>query len=110
MSAGRAALTGRYFSPEDGNLLRILEENEWRGIGITQSLGWEHFEVHGESPVPSGRGLAWLGVTGGVETTSEGVEEDMRLGWGPGQWERGAGLWERGAGDCSCKTAGPSPQ
>lgn len=39
---------GRYFSQEDSGLLRILEENEWRGIGITQSLGWEHFEVHGE--------------------------------------------------------------
>ncbi|RSH94988.1 Cyclin-dependent kinases regulatory subunit (Cell division control protein cks1) [Saitozyma podzolica] len=37
-----------YFSPDDTGLLRILEENEWRGIGITQSLGWEHFEVHGE--------------------------------------------------------------
>lgn len=38
-----------YFAPDDSGLLRILDENEWRGIGITQSLGWEHFEVHGES-------------------------------------------------------------
>lgn len=40
-------LTVSYFSADDSGLLRILEENEWRGIGITQSLGWEHFEVHG---------------------------------------------------------------
>ncbi|ORX39380.1 regulatory subunit of cyclin-dependent kinase [Kockovaella imperatae] len=39
-----------YFAPDDSGLLRILEENEWRGIGITQSLGWEHFEVHAPEP------------------------------------------------------------
>jgi len=33
-------------SNETGSL-RILSEKEWRGIGITQSLGWEHYEVHG---------------------------------------------------------------
>lgn len=38
----------RYFASDDSGLLRILEEDEWRGIGITQSLGWEHFEVHGK--------------------------------------------------------------
>jgi hypothetical protein len=43
--------TCSYFSPDDTGLLRILEENEWRGIGITQSLGWEHFEVHGQSRI-----------------------------------------------------------
>jgi hypothetical protein len=36
-----------YFSPEDNGVLRLLSEQEWRGIGITQSLGWEHYEVHG---------------------------------------------------------------
>jgi cyclin-dependent kinase regulatory subunit CKS1 len=30
-------------------VLRILKDAEWRKIGITQSLGWEHYEVHGES-------------------------------------------------------------
>ncbi|EIW67102.1 hypothetical protein TREMEDRAFT_34217 [Tremella mesenterica DSM 1558] len=39
-----------YFTQDDSGLLRILEENEWRGIGITQSLGWEHFEVHAPEP------------------------------------------------------------
>jgi cyclin-dependent kinase regulatory subunit CKS1 len=28
--------------------LRLLSEEEWRSIGIQQSLGWEHYEVHGE--------------------------------------------------------------
>lgn len=33
----------------DAGCLRILAEDEWRGIGIMQSPGWEHYEVHGES-------------------------------------------------------------
>ena len=36
-----------YFNPDDSGVLRLLTEPEWRGIGITQSLGWEHYEVHG---------------------------------------------------------------
>ncbi|KXN92196.1 Cyclin-dependent kinases regulatory subunit [Leucoagaricus sp. SymC.cos] len=39
-----------YFSPDDSGVLRLLEEQEWRGIGITQSLGWEHYEVHAPEP------------------------------------------------------------
>ncbi|TXT13695.1 hypothetical protein VHUM_01062 [Vanrija humicola] len=39
-----------YFVPDDSGLLRILEEHEWRGIGITQSLGWQHYEVHAPEP------------------------------------------------------------
>lgn len=42
-----------YFDPEEPGVLRILSDSEWRGIGITQSLGWEHYEVHGESPISS---------------------------------------------------------
>jgi len=30
--------------------LKLLHEEEWRGIGITQSLGWEHYEVHEPEP------------------------------------------------------------
>jgi cyclin-dependent kinase regulatory subunit CKS1 len=37
----------QYFNPDDSGVLRLLSEQEWRGIGITQSLGWEHYEVHG---------------------------------------------------------------
>lgn len=42
-------LPKNYFEPDDSGVLRILSETEWRGIGITQSLGWEHYEVHGQS-------------------------------------------------------------
>lgn len=37
-----------YEDPKRPEVLRLLREDEWRGIGITQSLGWEHYEVHGE--------------------------------------------------------------
>lgn len=37
-----------YFDPDEPGVLRILTDQEWRSIGITQSLGWEHYEVHGE--------------------------------------------------------------
>ncbi|KYK58166.1 cyclin-dependent kinases regulatory subunit [Drechmeria coniospora] len=30
--------------------LKLLWEDEWRAIGITQSLGWEHYEVHEPEP------------------------------------------------------------
>ncbi|KZF26129.1 cyclin-dependent kinase regulatory subunit [Xylona heveae TC161] len=38
-----------YFDPSTGTL-KLLWEEEWRGIGITQSLGWEHYEVHEPEP------------------------------------------------------------
>lgn len=34
--------------PKHPEVLRLLTEEEWRGIGISQSLGWEHYAVHGE--------------------------------------------------------------
>ena len=37
-----------FFNTDKSGTLRLLSEQEWRGIGITQSLGWEHYEVHGE--------------------------------------------------------------
>ncbi|KAF8605447.1 CKS-domain-containing protein [Ceratobasidium sp. AG-I] len=43
-------LPKNYFEPDDSGVLRILSETEWRGIGITQSLGWEHYEVHAPEP------------------------------------------------------------
>ncbi|KAH9079271.1 regulatory subunit of cyclin-dependent kinase [Lactarius deliciosus] len=39
-----------YFNADDPGVLRLLSEAEWRGIGITQSLGWEHYEVHAPEP------------------------------------------------------------
>ncbi|KAF8469664.1 regulatory subunit of cyclin-dependent kinase [Kalaharituber pfeilii] len=38
-----------YFDPETGSL-KILHEEEWRGLGITQSLGWQHYEIHAPEP------------------------------------------------------------
>ena len=29
---------------------RLLSEDEWRHIGIVQSLGWEHYLIHGPEP------------------------------------------------------------
>lgn len=36
----------QYFNPDDSGTLRLLAEQEWRSLGITQSLGWVHYEVH----------------------------------------------------------------
>ncbi|KAH9945849.1 cyclin-dependent kinase regulatory subunit [Epithele typhae] len=38
------------FDPDNTGTLRLLSEEEWRSIGITQSLGWEHYEVHAPEP------------------------------------------------------------
>jgi cyclin-dependent kinase regulatory subunit CKS1 len=43
-------LPKEYFNPDDSGVLRLLSEPEWRGIGITQSLGWQHYEVHAPEP------------------------------------------------------------
>ncbi|KAI0780631.1 CKS-domain-containing protein [Trametes elegans] len=40
----------QFFNPDNTGTLRLLTEEEWRGIGITQSLGWEHYEVHAPEP------------------------------------------------------------
>ncbi|KAH7911401.1 cyclin-dependent kinase regulatory subunit [Hygrophoropsis aurantiaca] len=42
-------LIPKEFFGEEGTL-RLLSEQEWRGIGITQSLGWQHYEVHAPEP------------------------------------------------------------
>ncbi|EYE95903.1 cyclin-dependent protein kinase regulatory subunit CKS1 [Aspergillus ruber CBS 135680] len=38
-----------YFDSAKGTL-KLLWEQEWRSLGITQSLGWEHYEVHEPEP------------------------------------------------------------
>ncbi|SLM40140.1 cyclin-dependent kinase regulatory subunit [Lasallia pustulata] len=43
------AIPKEYFDPSKGTL-KLLWEEEWRGLGITQSLGWEHYEVHEPEP------------------------------------------------------------
>jgi len=29
---------------------RLLQEEEWRGLGVTQSRGWVHYEIHRPEP------------------------------------------------------------
>lgn len=29
---------------------RLLSENEWRGIGVQQSRGWIHYDIHRPEP------------------------------------------------------------
>lgn len=43
------AIPRDYFDPSKGTL-KLLWEEEWRALGITQSLGWEHYEVHEPEP------------------------------------------------------------
>lgn len=34
------------YIPQD----RLLSEDEWRGLGIQQSIGWEHYLMHKPEP------------------------------------------------------------
>lgn len=34
----------------ENGTFRILMEEEWRDLGIVQSLGWYHYEVHAPEP------------------------------------------------------------
>ncbi|KAL2271041.1 hypothetical protein VTJ83DRAFT_412 [Remersonia thermophila] len=43
------AIPSEYHDKSKGTL-KLLWEEEWRGMGITQSLGWEHYEVHEPEP------------------------------------------------------------
>jgi cyclin-dependent kinase regulatory subunit CKS1 len=43
------AIPKEYFDGSRGTL-KLLWEEEWRALGITQSLGWEHYEVHEPEP------------------------------------------------------------
>ncbi|PSK60501.1 cyclin-dependent kinases regulatory subunit [Elsinoe australis] len=43
------AIPKDYFDGQRGTL-KLLWEEEWRALGITQSLGWEHYEVHEPEP------------------------------------------------------------
>ncbi|KAJ5088146.1 Cyclin-dependent kinase regulatory subunit [Penicillium angulare] len=42
-----------YFDSAKGTL-KLLWEEEWRALGITQSLGWEHYEATFELPATNG--------------------------------------------------------
>ncbi|KAM0753598.1 CKS-domain-containing protein, partial [Meredithblackwellia eburnea MCA 4105] len=40
----------QYFADEKSRVLRLLSDQEWRSIGIVQSIGWQHYEVHEPEP------------------------------------------------------------
>lgn len=33
-----------------GKAMRLLSENEWRSLGVQQSRGWQHYEIHRPEP------------------------------------------------------------
>ncbi|MCJ1255385.1 Cyclin-dependent kinases regulatory subunit (Cell division control protein cks1) [Lignoscripta atroalba] len=43
------AIPKEYFDPSKGTL-KLLHDQEWRGLGIIQSPGWVHYEVHDPEP------------------------------------------------------------
>jgi len=43
-------LPKQFFMPDKSGTLRLLQEQEWRAIGVSQSFGWEHYEVHAPEP------------------------------------------------------------
>ncbi|PNP44648.1 cyclin-dependent kinase regulatory subunit [Trichoderma gamsii] len=43
------AIPKEYHDSAKGTL-KLLWEEEWRAMGMTQSLGWEHYEVHEPEP------------------------------------------------------------
>jgi cyclin-dependent kinase regulatory subunit CKS1 len=49
---------------------RLLMENEWRSIGVQQSRGWQHYEIHKPEPhiLLFRRPLGTNPVTGVVES------------------------------------------
>jgi cyclin-dependent kinase regulatory subunit CKS1 len=51
---------------------RLLSENEWRAIGVQQSRGWHHYEIHKPEPhiLLFRRPLGTNPVTGLVEAAA----------------------------------------
>lgn len=54
---------------------RVLAENEWRSIGVQQSRGWEHYEIHKPEPhiLLFRRPLGTNPLTGMVDTKVSSV-------------------------------------
>jgi len=40
----------QFFADDDSGCLKLLAEEEWRALGIAQSRGWMHYEVHAPEP------------------------------------------------------------
>jgi cyclin-dependent kinase regulatory subunit CKS1 len=58
--------------PRVNKVPRLLTENEWRALGVQQSRGWVHFEIHRPEPhvLMFRRPLGTDPLTGKVETSS----------------------------------------
>lgn len=71
----------QFFNQDNTGTLRLLSEEEWRGIGITQSLGWEHYEVHGTCRVrsiASGRLIGVATLSSRASRTAVSPAEELR--------------------------------
>ena len=44
------AATSSFSRRHTASELRLLNENEWRGLGVQQSRGWQHYEIHKPEP------------------------------------------------------------
>ena len=80
-----------YFDPDEPGVLRILSDAEWRGIGITQSLGWEHYEVHGASSRLTSSGAAHSALPPREGLPGEVWTAGQAFGCGQDQERAGAG-------------------
>lgn len=47
---GLLKIVPREYFTSNGQTLRLLQDHEWRGIGVTQSVGWVHYEIHAPEP------------------------------------------------------------
>lgn len=53
--------------------IRLMSEDEWRGLGVQQSRGWVHYELHRPEPhiLLFRRPLGTNPLTGKVERSEE---------------------------------------
>ena len=60
---------------------RLLSETEWRGIGVQQSRGWQHYAIHRPEPhiLLFRRPLGTDPVTGKVNVEMEREAKDSYL-------------------------------
>ena len=66
---------------------RLLTEHEWRGLGVTQSRGWVHYEIHKPEPfiLLFRRPLGTDAATGHPPADFEEKKRQYELQWNSGQ-------------------------
>ena len=66
---------------------RLLTEHEWRGLGVTQSRGWVHYEIHKPEPfiLLFRRPLGTDAATGNPPADFEEKKRQYELQWNSGQ-------------------------